>query len=52
MLALSEYESLQETLHLLRSPANTEHLLESIARGAKADRFSNPASMNEGPVHA
>ena len=42
MLALSEYESLQETLHLLRSPANTEHLLESIAE-AEADRFFEPS---------
>jgi prevent-host-death family protein len=42
MLALSEYESLQETLHLLRSPANAEHLLESIAE-AEADRFYEPS---------
>jgi antitoxin YefM len=32
MLSLEEYESLQETLHLLRSPANAEWLLESIAQ--------------------
>lgn len=38
MLALSEYESLQETLHLLRDPANAEHLLQSIAE-AETDRF-------------
>ena len=30
MLSLSEYESLQETAHLLRSPANVKQLLKSI----------------------
>ena len=30
MLSLAEYESLQETAHLLRSPANAKRLLESI----------------------
>ena len=30
MLSLSEYESLEETAHLLRSPANAKHLLDSI----------------------
>ena len=36
MLSLAEYESLQETAYLLRSPANTRRLLaslESIKRG-------------------
>ena len=36
MLSLSEYESLQETAHLLRSPANAKRLfdsLDSIKRG-------------------
>ncbi len=32
MLALSEYESLEETLHLLSDPANAERLLRSIAQ--------------------
>ena len=31
MISLAEYESLQETLHLLRDPANAERLLQSIA---------------------
>lgn len=31
MLSLAEYESLQETAYLLRSPANARRLLESIA---------------------
>ncbi|HEX3862888.1 MAG TPA: type II toxin-antitoxin system prevent-host-death family antitoxin [Stellaceae bacterium] len=37
MLALSEYESLQETLHLLRDPANAAHLLESLAQANAGD---------------
>ena len=37
-----EYEGLQETIHLLRSPQNAEHLLKSIAaldagKGAERD---------------
>src|SRR5437667_12757243 len=30
MLSLAEYEALQETAHLLRSPANARRLLDSI----------------------
>ena len=30
MLSLVEFESLEETLHLLRDPANAERLLRSI----------------------
>ena len=30
VLSLAEYESLEETLHLLRDPANAERLLRSI----------------------
>jgi antitoxin YefM len=32
VLALSEYESLEETLHLLSNPANAERLMKSIAQ--------------------
>lgn len=32
MVALDEYESLKETAHLLRSPANARRLLGAIAR--------------------
>jgi antitoxin YefM len=32
LLALSEYESLEETLHLLSNPANAERLMKSIAQ--------------------
>jgi antitoxin YefM len=31
MISLTEYESLEETLHLLRDPANAERLLQSVA---------------------
>jgi antitoxin YefM len=31
MMSLEDYESLQETAYLLRSPANARRLLESVA---------------------
>jgi antitoxin YefM len=31
MMSLADYESLQETAYLLRSPANARRLLESIS---------------------
>ena len=31
MLTLEDYQSMEETAYLLRSPANARHLLESIA---------------------
>lgn len=37
MLPLEEYEAMQETLHLLRSPANADRLLRSI-RSADAGK--------------
>jgi len=36
MISLAEYESLGETLHLLRDPANAERLLQSIAEAEAA----------------
>ncbi len=32
MMSLAEYESLEETLHLLSNPTNAERLLRSIAQ--------------------
>lgn len=37
MLAEDDYESLMETVHLLRSPANAARLLESIAQANRGD---------------
>lgn len=31
LMSLEEYESLEETAYLLRSPANARHLMDSIA---------------------
>lgn len=31
LMSLSDYEALEETAYLLRTPANATHLLESIA---------------------
>jgi antitoxin YefM len=32
MVALAEYEALKETLHLLRSPANANRVLDAVGR--------------------
>ena len=32
VMALSEWEAIQETMHLLSSPANADHLRRSIAQ--------------------
>jgi antitoxin YefM len=44
MVSLEDYESLEETAHLLRSPANARRLLtaiESLARGKGKERRVN-----------
>jgi len=35
LMSLADYESWQETLHLLRSPANARRLLDSVAAAKK-----------------
>ncbi len=37
LLSLDEYEAMNETLHLLRSPRNAERLLQSIEAAERAD---------------
>jgi len=37
LMSKSEYNSMQETLHLMRSPKNAQRLLEAI-KDAKADK--------------
>ena len=37
MMSLAEYESMEETLHLLSSPANAEHLRRSLAQAEVGD---------------
>jgi len=49
MMSLDEYNSIQETGYLLRSPANAERLLESIAdmRKGNVERHQLAASEND-----
>lgn len=45
MIAADELESLMETAHLLRSPANAERLLTALDRALK--REGKPSSVNK-----
>ena len=38
MLSLEDYESLEETAHLLRAPANARRLLESLQQAMTGQR--------------
>ena len=38
LIARADYEALQETAHLLRAPANTRRLLESLAQARAGER--------------
>lgn len=38
LMSVADYEALEETAHLLRSPANARHLLESLAQAKAGDR--------------
>lgn len=42
LISLADYESLQETAHLLRAPANARRLLESIRQSAEGQREERP----------
>lgn len=39
LISEDEYSSLMETLHLLRSPANAQRLLESVAEADAGNTF-------------
>ena len=47
VMSLSDYNSLQETMYLLSTPANAKHLMESIAQlragKAKVRKLVEPA---------
>jgi antitoxin YefM len=45
VLAEGEYESMQETLHLLSTPANAERLRESIAQLHKGDLIEKDPTL-------
>lgn len=47
MISLEDYESLQETAYLLRSPANAKRLLESIEAAEKGTTIEREINLNE-----
>ncbi|MGH9381810.1 MAG: type II toxin-antitoxin system Phd/YefM family antitoxin [Thermoanaerobaculia bacterium] len=38
LISRADYEALEETAHLLRSPANAQHLIESLAQARAGER--------------
>jgi antitoxin YefM len=46
MLSLADYESLQETAYLLRSPANAKRLLESIEAAEKGQLLTKKVDLD------
>ena len=47
MISLEDYESLQETAYLLRSPANAKRLLKSIEAAEKGIAIEREINPNE-----
>ena len=47
MIALEDYESLQETAYLLRNPANAKRLLQSIEAAEKGIAIEREINPNE-----
>jgi antitoxin YefM len=45
VMAEGEYESMQETLHLLSTPANSERLRESLAQLRDGDLIENDPTL-------
>lgn len=50
ILAAAEYEALQETVHLLSSPANAARLLGSVAQARAGTTQERPLLSPEGSV--
>lgn len=44
LISRDEYEALEETAHLLRSPANARRLLESLVQAQQGEREEHPLS--------
>lgn len=44
LMSRTDYEALEETAHLLRSPANARHLLESLAQARAGEREEHELS--------
>jgi antitoxin YefM len=42
LMSRADYEALEETAHLLRSPANARRLLESLQQASSGDRQEHP----------
>lgn len=47
MMSLDYYNSLMETVHLLRSPANAAHLQRSIAQYQAGQAISQQVTLDE-----
>jgi antitoxin YefM len=45
LISLADYRALEETAHLLRSPANARRLLESLAQAQRGEREEHPLSQ-------
>jgi antitoxin YefM len=52
LVAEDEYEAIMETLHLLRSPANAEHLIRSIAEADAGNFVEHDLIEVDEPAHA
>ena len=49
MISLEDYQAMEETAYLLRSPANARRLLESIVE-LEAEMELSETSLNEGDL--
>ncbi len=47
MISLEDYEALEETAYLLRSPANAKRLLESIEAAENRNTVSKEINLSE-----